>query len=632
MVGRTHHLEPPIARADRAAHALASCVALVGALVLAGVQLGPMALDPAGSLVGSHIHPDNLANQWLLPWAVEAVRAGEPLLHTTAYYWPVGDAPLLSGDGTQALLYAPLHLLLGWPAAPPVFVGLTLVLNGLAGWFAARSVTRSGWAALVAVPICGASPFVMMELSAGRFSQAAVWPLALFLGLWWRYLARPGPGLAVLSAVALAYTSFSYWYYGWFGVLAGALAWGATLRDHTGPALRAHLRWHGLFSAVFLVSIAPWAWLFLSHWGSVPGSAETEVFPPASTLRDRLPYLLALRPGDPTTTAAAQSLVGLGLAVLGAVVGRTRRAVRGWMVVGLVFLVLGWGPAFPGAPYTVLYGLTAALRRFWWPMRHVVVVQLALAVLSAQGVAWLCGRWCPARGAEGAVGLGLAGAVAASIGLQGLPTQLEHTPLTFPPEGYAALAERPEGAVVVLPLAPEATGTNDALLHQLAHGHPIVTGHSPWVARARPAAWDRWVQEQGLLRRIVELERSGWAGGTVSVEPAEVAALQAAGVRWIVLDRTLVPLALKGMVRAHDGLMDGIFGRPTIRTADVQVWEVRALAEVTAVEVPGWTWPSELRPAGPQWPLAARRPQSPMLGTPSGHRGPSEGRSSSRSP
>jgi len=570
--------------------------------------LGAMAGAPGDFLVGSHIHPDNLANQWLLPWAVDTALSGGELMHTTAYYWPVGDAPLLSGDGTQALLYSVFHVVVGWPSAVPLYVGLVLVLNGLSGWLAARWVSGSGMAALVAVPVCGASPFVLMELSAGRFSQAAVWPLWLFLGVWWRYLVRPGPGLAVLSAGVLFYTTFSYWYYGWFGVLAGALMWLAMRREHPAAERWTHWRWHGLFSAVFLVLLAPLAWRFFVHWSAVPGSGETTVFPPESASFDRLPLLPVLLPGDPNTTAALQSVVALVLAGVG--VARGDRPARSWALVGVVFLMLGWGPAFSGAPYTTLYGLAAPLRRFWWPVRHVVLVHGAVGVLAAVAVARLSKH--PGWGVVGALG------VWASLWVQGAPGEVERTPLVFPPDGYAQLANLPGGPVLAFPLAPEATGTNDAMLHQLAHGHPMVTGHSPWVARARPAEWDAWVAETGLLARMADLERAGWAGGSVTVTAADVQAVQDSGVRWLVLDRTLVPLSLKGMVRAHDALLDAVFGRPVVRTSDVQVWDVSQAKGAVTVDLPAWKWPAGIRPAGPEHPLSARRPESPMLGTPSG--------------
>ncbi len=577
-----------------------------------------MLTEPGAFLVGNHIHPDNLANQWLLPWAANAMVQDASLLHTTDYFWPVGDAPLLSGDGTQAALYAPFHLLFGWPAATPLYVGFTLFLNGLSGWFAARTLTRRPAASWLAVVVCGWSPFVMTELSAGRFSQAATWPLVLFLALWWRHLAHPRPLLAILSALALAYTAFSYWYYGWFGVMAGALAWLATLRDHIRTDHLQHLRWHTLFGVVFLVVLSPWAWLFITHWASVPGAAETLVFPPESAMRDRLPIGGSLTPGNPAITAAMWSPVVVGLAGLGAWTGRTHRAIVAWVLVGAGFLTLAWGPVVSGAPYTVLYGLAAPLRRFWWPIRHVVVVQTALAVLASLGLDHLLQRMSERRApmlAAGALCL-----FSASWWAQGAPSQVEFSPLEFPPEGYDRLAELPEGVVIAFPLAPEASGKNDAMIHQLAHGHPMVTGHSPWVARARPPEWDRWVAAQPFLAALVQVERNGWDGGATSVDPVSIANLREQGVRWLAVDRTLMPLKLKALVRHYDGLFDGLFGRPVVRTNDLQVWDLHAFSEQNHVELPAWEWPSDIVPAGPEWPLASRRPDSPMLGTPSSMR------------
>ena len=582
------------------------------AAVLALWRLGPLATRPGELLVGNHVHPDNLANQWLLPWAVDTVRAGGDLLHTTAYYWPVGDRPLLSGDGSQALFYAPFHVLFGWPAATPVYAGMVLFFNGVAAWVLARTVLPRQSAALVAVPIVGLSSFVAMELSAGRFSQAAVWPLLFFFAAWWRHLLRPTVSTALSSGALLALTAFSYWYYGWFGVLGGTVLWAVHHGRQMVTDLRANILGHGLFAVSFLLLLGPWAALFISHWAGVPGAAET-AFPPASASIDRLPFEPVLGAADPARTSALQSAVAMLLAGAGVAVSWSSRRLRPFVALLVVFVGLGWGPAFSGAPYTLLYGLTAALRRFWWPIRHVVVVQASLAVLAAGGLAWAAQRWPRAR----LVPVGLTGVMAALV-VQGAPIRIEHSPLSFPPEGYAELASMAPGVVLQVPLAPAVTGTNDAMLHQLAHGHPQVMGHSPWVARARPPAWDRWLAEDALLSRIAALEVGGWKGGPFEVPQGAVASLVDSGVRWIVVDRTLVPLKLKTLVRCEDALFDGLFGRPVVRTSDVVIWDTHAYTGNPVVVLPAFSWPEGLHPAGPEWPLASRRPDSPMLGTPSG--------------
>jgi hypothetical protein len=309
-------------------------------------------------------------------------------------------------------------------------------------------------------------------------------------------------------------------------------------------------------------------------------------------------------------------VVVLVLAAVGAVTGRARRSTMAWLVVGLGAWVLGWGPGASRSPYTLLYGLHAALRRFWWPLRHVVLVQVALGALATAGVAALQPRLprAPARwlGAAAALVVGL------TLALQGAPSRLEQSAIHFPPPGYAELGALEAGAVVSLPLAPEATGTNHPMLFQLAHGHPMVTGHSPWVKRARPEAWDRWVQDNGFLASMAQLERAGWAGGNLTVSPDDIAALRSAAVRWFVVDRTLVPKALGAMVLRETQLLTALFGPPVVQTADMKVWDLHQYNTTTEVRLGSWQWPAHLQPAGPEWPLAAERPPSPMLGKPSG--------------
>ena len=81
------------------------------------LMLGPATLEPNSRLVGNWMHPDCLSNHWLLVWVAERTLGFESLLHNTAYYAPIGDAPWLAGNGSQGLFYSPFHALLSWPAS-----------------------------------------------------------------------------------------------------------------------------------------------------------------------------------------------------------------------------------------------------------------------------------------------------------------------------------------------------------------------------------------------------------------------------------------------------------------------------------------------------------------------------------
>ncbi len=547
---------------------------------------------------------------------------GKFIAHTTDYYWPIGDAPLYSGDGTQALTFAPFYALWGWPAGVPLFVAWMLTLNGIAAAWLARGLGASRLAAWAIIPAAVFAPYVLVELSGARFSQAATWPLWLFLGAWFRYLVEPSRARAVIAGLLLTLTSFSYWYYGWFGVLAGAIA--ALWVHRTAVFHTARLRNHALFSLVFVVTVTPWAWAFIHHWDLVPGAEEaTRVFPHPSSATDRIPTWPQWKPGDPSETSAAVS-IPLALAALFGLAHRLRGASRtsaarasiAACVIGGMFYVLGWGPAGEYAPFTVLYGAHAALRRFWWPIRHIAVVDGLLFGIAAVGLTEALRRLPAKTRTIGAIAF--AAAIPFSLWTQGLPLMVEGTPIAYPQTEYTRLADEPPGVVLVLPLSPALTGSNEALIHQISFQKSMITGHSPWVARARPPEWDQWVQSHGWLSRLATVEQEGWRGGEYNVDTDDLRNLYEEGVRYIVVDRSLLPLAFRDLVSFYKVMLENTLGRPRIRTQQVSIWVLPPEVHTTSVEAPPWTWPSGVYPAGPDFPLAGRRPEGALLGPPSG--------------
>mgnify|MGYP000103150292 CR=1 FL=1 len=98
-------------------------------VLIATARIGPAVLSPNSFLVGGWGHPDNLGNHWLLVWVAERVLAGESILHNQEDYVPFGDYPWLAGNGSEGLLYAPFHWLLGYPTAVPIWL-----LSVFLGW------------------------------------------------------------------------------------------------------------------------------------------------------------------------------------------------------------------------------------------------------------------------------------------------------------------------------------------------------------------------------------------------------------------------------------------------------------------------------------------------------------------
>jgi hypothetical protein len=605
---RRELLIAPRAPADLAA--LLVAVALSAAL--GAHALGPALTQPDAWLVGSWVHPDCLSNHWLLAWVAERVAAGESVLHNSHYYWPIGDAPVLAGNGAEGFLYLPMHLLLGWPRGVPAYVLMVLVLNGAGGWALARAAGADRWSALIMPGIVAASPFVVQELGAGRFSQADVGWLLMFLAAWLVFLRHPTTKAALAAAALLALTSFFYWYYGLFGVIAGTVL--LAFRGRAAPGLRAL----ATFAVSFVVLIGPWLWIFASHWAEIPGTDEVAAFPHPESELDAAQLVApwTVGQGRHAGMALPWSVVGLG-AVGGVFAARARR--WGLLAVTVTFAMLALGPAFSGAPFTVLYGIAAPLKRFWWPIRHVVVVvamwgvlgALALSALrvAAEGrLPGLNARWLP-------VGTAVTAALFAVttpmlLDQAQAPVRVPLTPMDLPPGMASKLGALPAGVLVEPPLAPEAAGSQQHLILQRWHGKPLLSGHALWVERVRPPAWDAFVQGNSFLAEMQRLER-GELGTEFTFEAHDLQVLREQGVRWFAVDRAAFPLRAKGLVAAYMDLFESLFGLPVARGKGMAAWDAAGWDGATAtVTIPVWEWPAELGRGGPTLPLVARRPRN----------------------
>jgi hypothetical protein len=604
-------------------------LALLAVITMVQWVLWPAWYQPDRWLVGNWAHPDCLSNHWLLAWVAEQVASGGSLAHNTRYYWPVGDHPLLAGNGSEGFLYLPFHALLGWPRAVPPYLFLVLSLNGMAGWALARAIGAGPVAALLAAACTTIWPYTLQELSSGRFSQVDASWLVFFLAAWIRLLDRPSRGLALLSAALLAAASLFYWYYGWFGVVAGAvLAAGWSLAHRRLPPWRPFL----LFALTFLLLIAPWAAFFARHWALIPGTGEVVLFPHPQAVEDSMVPAWPFWVKEGRDIGKAMALPAFLVAVGGIGLALAPRApwrVRALLLVGLLFWALALGPTFPGAPFTALYGLAAPLRRFWWPVRHLVVVMPVMGALGA----WFLSRAGSAaaqrlslgRGAQAVLGLALVAALVAAIPLWYGQVGTTNRPVILRmnerPPVYAALADRDPGVLVQPPLAPETSGAQDILLFQRFHGKTLLTGHAMWVDRVRPDAWDDFVAGNSFLTVLQRLERGGLppaADGKafVSFAPQDLQALLDQGVRWFVVDRTSFTFPLQPVVLAYRSLFDTLFGEPVLRDQGVWAWDARNWTGAHEARVPEFFWPADISPAGPEMPMSGRRPKSNILAPP----------------
>ncbi|MBK8181062.1 MAG: hypothetical protein IPK67_19700 [Planctomycetes bacterium] len=317
------------------------------------------------------------------------------------------------------------------------------------------------------------------------------------------------------------------------------------------------------------------------------------------------------------------SIPGFALAVTGVLLAlRPRRpedppAWRSWTALSLVviwgvFWALSLGPLFPGAPYTVLYGLAEPLRRFWWPIRHEAM---------ARGRRRRWGRWPwsallsrirlePARAALALI-VALSGPVV--MRLQGVRHKVEVTDLKVPPPVYPSLAQR-EGAGLIEPppLAPELGGAQQQLIYQLYHGKMLLNGTALWVERVRPDAWDETMAENSFVSGFNAWSGASWRPRSRSA-PRTSRPCAKAGFRWFSVNREMFPLPFRELTESYTTLLTVLFGQPVLRANGIKVWDTSAWKGKTEATFPEFTWPGR-RPGGADPAHRGRRPVSLMFG------------------
>jgi hypothetical protein len=558
---------------------------------------------PSSSFLCNFVHPDCLGNHWLMVWVAEQLSAGRGILRNDAYYWPFGDAPWLAGNGSEGIAYLPLHLLLGWPLASNVHLVGLLALNGLAAYALARASGASGPAAASVVPAGSILVYAVHEMGAGRFSQVSLCWLGFFLAAWIGLLRAPSTARALGAAALLAVTSLFYWYYGFFGVMAGAVLLAVL------PRSRAQARPLALFAVAYLALIGPLLWLFLSNWQAIPGTAE-DVFPHPETEGD------SAWPAVPFLAAAGRHagrvlpFTVCALACVALFDRERRRVVAGLVAVAALFGALMAGTLWEGGPYERIYALAGPLRRFWWPYRHVAVLNLAVLALAGLGADALLARF-KREWVATVVVLALGLSVPLQLSAQGAPWRAQFGRTEWPEPFYAALADRPGTIVIEPPFAPEVANAQSGLMYQLLHRKQLIGGHALWVARVRPAGWDDFVAKNTFLSALQRLERAELTEGRLRFESADLRALIDAGAHTAVVNREYFPLAMRELVEAYLEVFGALFGPPIARNKRAAAFDTTRWTGATDVEVDVLTWPARVRPGGPVLPIQA--PRGPSL-------------------
>jgi hypothetical protein len=560
----------------------ARLVAALVYLAIALFQLYPAWTDPVHGVVGDWTHPDTLGNHWLYRWIAEELAGGGSILHNDRYYHPVGDAPFLAGNGSDAIPFALLGSWLAWPFSITAWSVLTMVLNGLAAYALARAAGAGPRGALVAGATLLFTPFVPRELSAGRFAQASLWGCGFFLASWLRLLDAPSARRGIVAGLWFGVAAFTYWYAGLWMAMAGALLW----------AFRPRPRALVAFVPAALAATVPPLLLFLRRWQEIPGVTEAD-FPHPIAVSYALTPSFPLWSGSGALSSVTLPLVVTLLAVAGW--SRASRPLRlGVAAAAVLFYALCLGPeilapdgtstGIPG-PYQLVYRWHGTLHRFWWPYRHVAPLALVLVPLVALGAERVVER----IGARGGAAL-LVLALPIELYARGAAVDVEASWFE-PPAAYRALAELEPGNVAELPLFHAIARTESSISYQWVHGRTLVNGHAMWVDRVRPGEWDAWIATQPLLDALVRFEQGELSGAwslPAGAEPVDLAA-----VRYVTLNREYFPGELAPLMRHHAKMLTAWYGPPVVATGGVRVWDLSRRVGDGTWTFPAWDAPDD---------------------------------------
>ncbi len=579
---------------------------------------------------------DGWQNFWNLWWLKLALVDRIQTPYTTdLLYHPTGvDLYFHTLNPFNGAVSLPVQVSGGLYAAYNSVVLISWVLAGygaflLARWVLARSGIADGAAARLAAFGAGAiftfAPVHMAHLLGHMQVMALQW-LPFYVLALLRGMAAPRDGQPRAMQIRQG---------GWAGlflILAGLCDWYFVLYLFLFTGLAVLWTWGrgrwlaglvtpGLAGGLFALVLSP------ILWPMVKAATEFQfmVRPPSdlyilsATLVD---FLIPSRmhtlfrpdsftwPGNQIAPVSERTLAIGYTALLLGVVGAAalRRRVIFWVAAVLLFVLMAMGPSMRLAtlgweqvpdlptldgwtPYEVVNRLVPFMRISRSVSRFAIMVQLAVAVLAAGGLAWLLARLHAAwRVAAGALILGL---LLAEYWVAPYPVSPPDTPAY-----YTTLAQTPgQGAVLNLPMNYDRPGY---LLYQTVHGRPLTVAY---ISRDDPRTLTERVP---LLQHLRHLGRD-----ILADDPALVGltVLGDLGVDFVVLDRYKMP---GGDERTYtEAMAQAVFaGREPVYTDErLTVYAVpRVDAPQPYLELGALHWGPLVQADGEQWRSLSSQP------------------------
>jgi hypothetical protein len=516
---------------------------LVLCFALAILHTWPLATAP--HRLSRNDNADTMLNEWIVAWVAHQAPRDPLHLFDANIFYPEQRALAYSEHlAVPAAMAAPVL----WMGASPVLAYNLLVILGLAlsawaMWIMVERWTGSAAAGVVAASLYAFNahtltrlphlqalhleflPFAWMAfdrvLAHRRWRDA--WALGAFVAL----QALCSNYLLVFTALALSVSALARpreWLRPWSGAAVVRLAAAAMIG-----------------AAIVTPFLVPYV-LAQREQGLTRSLAEVTLY--SSTWRDyaatagRLHYALWSHRVFDGTTALFPGLAALALAALALVRGRALRDPRARMctVVGLVGLVLSFGPAVPG--YALLYHAFPLMQGVRGAARFGFLALVAVAVLAGFGVATLRARWGQTRWWPAMVVLLLV-----IVHGEALRAPIRYRPFEGVSPVYNVIARTDQAVVAEFPFFPiEGVFRNASyVLNSTAHWKPLVNGYSGFTpasyvehARALRGFPDDTARDQlrqlGVTHVVVHLDAYGERRGNVLAALRDASWLRVVGM------------------------------------------------------------------------------------------------------
>ena len=483
---RTHGVPGPGSSSPGSSRGWIRELALFGFYLLAAVVLTwPIAisLNDATGIRGDYFN--NAWNGW---WVRRAITEGHSPWFTELLYHPAGlSLTRHTLSPINSALGAFLGAFMGPHAAFNVQLLLIFAVSAWAFSLFARYLTRSWHGGVLAGLIYSFNPFHYYYLCQVNVFTFEFVPLALLYFLkTYREGGRRNLVLAVVFSGAIAASTSYYVVYAY--LVVGLMLAAGPLVDREVPWAVGARR---TLVAAFFGGLAVCAIAAPLLIGALQADPSESEFLGVQKLRtnDLLGYFWL---GGPERTVVTwPALFGYSTLALILVFAKRLWRLRFWLLVGLVFFVLGLGEELVVArdetgipmPYAVLKEIPvlSMLRK---SDRCTMMLQFVVALFAAEAWKGLAGRVLPAN-ASSAGRTALLAAVSALV-------MLELTAVPFQrfdydvPEFYRELAEDDSvDAIVELPPMPVDVQDGRQNFYQTVHGKPIAVGYSTMLARDR---------------------------------------------------------------------------------------------------------------------------------------------------